>query len=146
MFPPGDCVITKKERPRRLRILVADDNVDQCTTLKLLLEAEGYEVRCVWDGTGALEVAPEFQPDACVLDLAMPGRSGFDVAAEIRTRYGDRRPYLIAMSGEYDTQQLAGRLKAVGFDKYFQKPAYVGDLYEVLRALTENPSGTEPHG
>ncbi|HYL23507.1 MAG TPA: response regulator [Burkholderiales bacterium] len=88
---------------RKLRILVVDDNPDSVTTLSAVLRDEGHEVRSAYDGEQALAVAREFQPEAVLLDIAMPGGvSGWEVARQIRKASGDAsRPFIIAISAKY---------------------------------------------
>jgi two-component system CheB/CheR fusion protein len=67
------------------------------------LRDEGHEVRAAYDGAQALAVAREFQPEAVLLDIAMPGGlSGWEVARQIRKASGDaHRPFIIAISAKY---------------------------------------------
>ena len=85
---------------RSLRIVVADDNFDSLATLKAILQDEGHEVLGVANGRSALEAVRHFDPDAVILDIAMPDLSGWEVAREIRDASGrSDRPLLIAISG-----------------------------------------------
>ena len=65
---------------RPARVLVVDDNHDTAETLGFLLAHAGYEVQNRFDGKSALVAAEEFEPDACVLDINMPGMSGYELA------------------------------------------------------------------
>src|SRR5436190_11565401 len=64
------------EKP--MRVLVVDDNRDAAITLGMLLTACGYTVQTSFDGQDALAAAEQFQPDACVLDINMPGMDGYE--------------------------------------------------------------------
>src|SRR5881394_1965981 len=86
--------------PRALRVLVADDERDTVITLTALLREEGYEVRQAFNGRDAVAAILEFDPDVAILDIAMPGMTGWDVARTVRRNNGDK-PLLIAMSGQY---------------------------------------------
>jgi CheY-like chemotaxis protein len=118
-----------------LRVLVLDDNPDTVDTLATLLETEGHVVQRSYSGKDALPAARLFRPDVIIVDLAVPGMSGFAVAQAIRHSFTDiRRPLLIAISGiwkDAPDQQIAHQ---VGFDHYLPKPC---DPREVLRLLGE---------
>ncbi len=119
--------------PRPLRIIVADDESDSVTTLKLLLNDEGHDVIGLSKGAAVLPAVAQFDPDVVLLDIAMPDRSGYEVAKEIRARYGDARPLLIAISGRY--KQVSDRMlgQIVGFDHYLTKPYEPSSLLKLLR-------------
>ena len=117
---------------RALRVLLADDDRDAVLTLAAILRSEGDEVATVLRGDEVLEVCRLFRPDVVVVDIIMPGMSGYAVAREIRERHGGRGPLLIAVSGVYTKrpEQLLG--EAVGFDHYLTKPC---DPQEIVRLL-----------
>ena len=122
--------------PRALRILVADDERDTVLTLVMLLRDEGHEVRGVHSGRQALAVAPEFEPDVMLLDIALPDLSGWEVARQIRNRTGDKGPMLIGISGEY--RQGSDRIlsEIIGFNHYLVKPYEPNALLALLHPLT----------
>ena len=122
--------------PRRVRVLVVDDERDTVVTLMALLAEEGYQVRGVYKGRDALDATRDFDPDAVVLDLAMPDLSGWEVARMIRRKYGDERPVLIAISGRYKqaADKLLGQL--AGFNHHMDKPYDARRLLALLAALT----------
>lgn len=66
------------------RILLVDDDVRLSRVLKTGLEACGYEVRAENEAARALQVVRAFKPDLIVLDIAMPGKDGGEVAQELR--------------------------------------------------------------
>lgn len=69
---------------RKLRVLVVDDNTDAAAALSLLVECWGYDVRLAYDGDQAVRVAAGYCPDAVLLDIGLPGMSGYDVASKLR--------------------------------------------------------------
>ena len=111
------------DRDPKLRVLVADDHPDICTTMSALLEAEGYAVHCVRDGGAAVIAVREFRPHVCILDIGLPGQTGYSVAGQLRLMYGSRRPLLIAMSGQWVNPSEKLVAESVGFDHFMQKPA-----------------------
>jgi DNA-binding response OmpR family regulator len=122
---------------RPLRIVVADDDHDTANTLTALLCGEGHEVRAMYDGHHVPEVVRDFGPDAVLLDIGMPGISGYEVARELRKQYGSATPMLIAVTGwTKGWQQRLGQL--YGFDHYVQKPYDSQQLLNLLKPLSEN--------
>ena len=114
------------------RILIADDNTDALLTLEILLDSEGFAVRGVSKGSDVLPAMREFHPHAVVLDIKMPGLSGFEVARRIQARYGEARPRLIALSGHYRKEPDRLLSQAVGFDHHLAKPYDFQALLQVL--------------
>jgi DNA-binding response OmpR family regulator len=117
----------------KLRILVVDDERDTVSTLTMLLEDEGYDVRGLYRGSEVLQAVAEFDPHVVLLDIAMPDKSGYEVAKEIRRRYGEIKPRLIAISGRY--KQASDRMLAeiVGFDHHVAKPYEPNALLGLLK-------------
>ena len=117
----------------QLRVLVADDERDTVLTLTELLRDEGHEVRSVHEAPDVMAAVNAFDPDVVFLDIAMPQISGWELAREIRERYGARRPLLIAVSGVY--KQVEDRIlgKLAGFNYYVAKPYDPGILTLLLR-------------
>lgn len=114
--------------PRRLRILVADDDPDSVATLTTLFEIEGHEVRGVLRSADVLGAENEFRPDAAILDLHMPDIRGYDLARWLRSRYGRRCPALIAVSGVYTRESDRQLFLLSGFDHFVAKPYDLGEL------------------
>jgi DNA-binding response OmpR family regulator len=118
---------------RALRVLVADDERDTVLTLTELLREEGHEAHGVYAGTDVMPAIREFDPDVVLLDIAMPGMSGWDVARKVRDVCGRERPLLIAISGVYkqSADQILGKL--AGFNYYLAKPYDPSVLMTLLR-------------
>lgn len=121
-----------------LRILIADDDHDAVLTLMTILRHEGYETRGVYKGNDVLRMVEEFTPDAVLLDITMPGMSGYDVARELRQRFGETGIVLVAVTA---WKQPSDKLlaKIVGFDYHFSKPFDPQALIEVLSTVKPKP-------
>jgi CheY-like chemotaxis protein len=119
-----------------MRVLLADDDRDGASTLAVLLQLEGYEVRTVHGGQEALDAAREFKPHVVLLDIGMPKITGYEVARRLRQRYGDDCPVLIALTA---WKQASDRILAslAGFDQHVAKPY---DPSELIRLLAKLPS------
>ena len=121
------------QAPRRLRILIADDERDSVLMLTELLRDEGHEMRAVYHGADVAAAVADFDPDVVLLDIVLPRASGWEVARTIRARHGEKRPLLIALSGVYKktSDQLLGQL--AGFNHYLVKPYDPAQLLALLR-------------
>jgi CheY-like chemotaxis protein len=112
------------------RILIADDNSDAAQSLAILLGLEGHDVRVTNDGHATLNAFQDFNPDVAVLDIGMPGMTGYELAAQIRALSGPSI-VLIAVTG-WGQDKDKERARAAGFDHHFTKPVEPEDLMAVL--------------
>jgi signal transduction histidine kinase len=92
----------------RARVLVADDNVDAAETLALVLRFAGYEVHIAHSGKAALELGAQLRPEALILDIGMPGLTGYETARLIRAEAWGRNAVLTNL-----TLYLMDRAKGV---------------------------------
>ena len=121
-----------RHHPRR--VLVIDDNRDAANSMVALLQAAGHEVREAHDGQTGLALAFDFEPEVVLLDLGMPGMSGFDVARELRGRTAQPAPRIIAVTGW--GQESDRRLtREAGFDFHLTKPVNHTEL-DVLLSMS----------
>lgn len=113
------------------RILVVDDSVDTALSMAKLLRLAGHEVETAHDGHTAIEVASSFRPEVLLLDLGLPGLSGYEVAAALRRAECCDRSTFIAASGYGQTQDRE-RSRAAGFDYHLAKPIDLDSLRELI--------------
>jgi two-component system, OmpR family, response regulator len=113
------------------RVLVVDDNKDAAFSLGLVLEAAGFQVETCLDGETALDVADRFSPDACLLDINMPGMDGYELARQLVEKSPDNPPLLASVTGFDDYLHMRQAADA-GFNLHFTKPADPGDVVEQL--------------
>ncbi|MDR7324806.1 MULTISPECIES: response regulator transcription factor [Catenuloplanes] len=109
------------------RVLVADDDANVRQLLSMTLRAAGFEVVTAPDGARAVRAAATTHPDVVVLDMAMPGRSGFDVADEMRA--SDPPPAVLFLTARPDPDQRLGEAA------FLAKPFALADLVARVRAL-----------
>lgn len=122
--PNEDVVLWRTFRPAMVdhrRVLVVDDYRDAAEALQLLLNADGFECRATSDPLEACSIAGEWQPFAVMLDIAMPGIDGLELARRLRADSATAHMVLIACSG-YASSQDRGRAKEAGFDAHCAKP------------------------
>lgn len=122
------------------RVLVVDDNQDSATSMTVLLTAAGFDAEACFDGPSALASAEKVRPDACLLDINMPGMDGYELARRIRDRYPDRPPVFATMTAYGDIGHLERAVDA-GFDLQFTKPV---DPAAVAEQLDESVHRAEP--
>ena len=124
----------KQVSPRR--ILVADDNRDAAESLAMLLRLSKNEVRIAYDGLTALEIANVFHPDVVLLDLGMPGMSGYDVARRIRRTPDLNGVLLVAQTGwgQDGDRRLSSE---AGFDAHLVKPVDFDAVQQLIATLSD---------
>lgn len=113
------------------RILVVDDNSDAADLLALMLEAAGYQTTSVADGPTAIEAAERLTPQIVILDIGLPGMSGYEVAERLRQDARLDGTSLIALTG-WGTPEDQRKALAAGFDVHLTKPVAAEDLHAAL--------------
>jgi signal transduction histidine kinase/ActR/RegA family two-component response regulator len=128
---------TVQDPVRHLSLMLVDDNVDAATTLGLLLESGGHQVTVVHTPADALVRAAQTHYDAFLLDIGLPGMSGYELARRLRQLPGARHATLVAITGYGQQSDQASALGA-GFDHYFVKPVEPVGLFAVLAGVAES--------
>ncbi len=114
-----------KATTHQRRVVIVEDNDDAREAVKLMLEVGGHEVIAQMDGDMGLHTILEEHPDLALVDIGLPGRSGYEVARAAREAgFGG---WLIALSG-YGQQQDVQRALDNGFDFHMVKPVDQGLL------------------
>ena len=126
--------LPNRKKTRSLRIIVADDNRDAALSLAVVLRDEGHEVLEVYRGDSVLPLTATFRPEVLILDIGMPGLTGFEIAHALRQSLGPACPTLIAVTAW--NQPAARELgKLSGFRHYLTKPASTDELLKILASL-----------
>ena len=125
------------------RILVIEDERDLALGIRANLEVEGYEVIVANTGEEALDHARTCAPDLILLDLMLPGISGYDVLAEVRKRDATVPVLILSARGE-EVDKVRGF--RTGADDYLTKPFGVMELIVRIEALLRRraPASTTP--
>lgn len=117
------------------RILVVDDNVDQAHGLALVLRLAGHEVREAHDAEGAVRAVAGFRPEVALLDIGLPGQSGYQLAQRLRAMPELAGLLLIAQTG-WGSAEDRERSREAGFDHHLAKPIDLETLEGLLRRRT----------
>jgi DNA-binding NarL/FixJ family response regulator len=124
-------------------ILVVDGDPAAGQEIADLLDGVGFDARTETSGEDALGIASERRPQAVLLEVRLPGVSGYEVLRELRRRYGETLP-IIFVSGErveaFD--RVAGLL--LGADDYVVKPFAPDELIARVRRLVFRPGSDDP--
>lgn len=111
----------------RARLLVVDDEVDLCKSLKYALMASGYDVQTADCGDRAVQVLDEFRPDLVLLDVMLPDMSGLDICRRIHQMPASTRAVVMILSARVDEADRVAGFEA-GADDYVVKPFNVREL------------------
>ncbi len=126
-------------------ILIADDEIGIHESLRLYLTRDGYEVYSVFKGTDVMEAFTRIRPDLVILDIMMPGRTGTEICAEIRSQ--SMTPVIILTAKGEEVDRLLGF--ALGADDYIVKPfsprEIVSRIQVIFRRLNQMTTAPE-HG
>jgi DNA-binding response OmpR family regulator len=114
------------------RILLLDDDAKMVELVMGILVDDGYEVFGATTAATALEQVDAFAPDVVVLDQVMPGRTGLDVATEIRERLPDQP--IVIFSSLFDLR-LSKEVRRLGF-RYVEKADGIDALERAIRDVT----------
>jgi DNA-binding NarL/FixJ family response regulator len=123
----------------QIRVLIADDHAVVREGIQSVLHAgEGFTVvAAASNGDEALALATEHCPDVVVLDISMPGRTGLEIAAEIRQTLPDTRVLMLSI---HDHAEYVMESVRAGADGYLRKDAAPGELREAVRAVYRGDS------
>lgn len=114
------------------RILVVEDDVTIRSGLRVTLELEGFVVEEASDGIEAMRILPDFSPDVVILDLMLPGKSGFDICRDIRSFKPD--VFILMLTARTDEASKVAGL-TLGADDYVTKPFSLAELIARVRTL-----------
>jgi CheY-like chemotaxis protein len=120
-----------------LRILVIDDDRDTAETTALLLRAFGHDVLIALDGYQAIEIARRHRPEYVLLDLALPGLDGYQVAARLRRELAG--PLVIIAITGYGREEDRQLSRQAGIDHHLLKPTDLTALLSLLPSCRAAP-------
>ena len=121
------------------KLLLVDDNRDAADAMASLLSLVGYLVRVAYHPNEALALMSEFRPDAVLLDIGLPGMSGYELAGILRCAPHHFAGLMIAITGYGEPGDIAQALRS-GFDAHLTKPVPSQVLLELLASRLNRPS------
>jgi PAS domain S-box-containing protein len=127
-MPEAPCTTT------RMRVLVVDDQHDVADSIAMLIEHVGHESRAVYDGTTALSIARHARPHLMLVDVGMPGMTGYELASHVRADASLTGVMLVALTG-YGRPEDRARALESGFDAHLTKPLTELRLRQMLASV-----------
>jgi PAS domain S-box-containing protein len=119
--------------PKR-RILVVDDNVDSASSMAMMLELLGNEVRTAHDGLEAVALAEELCPHVVLMDVGMPKLNGYEATRQIREQPWGHETAIVALTG-WGQEIDRAKSQEAGCSGHLVKPVDLADLQKLLDEL-----------
>ena len=117
------------------RVLLVDDDGDILTSMQAAFEPTGAVVETANNGNKAVELAETSQPDLVILDMMLPGRSGFLVLEKIKAKKPrNSKPYVIMITGNQGARHKM-YAESLGVSEYFTKPVKMDKLISTAERL-----------
>ncbi|QDV16962.1 Response regulator PleD [Gimesia panareensis] len=116
------------------KILIADDNHQNCELLDAYLLDEGYETFMAYDGKETLEKVTEIEPDLILLDIMMPKLSGYEVCAQLKQSEETRDIPILVITALSEMGDIEKSVQA-GCDDFLTKPVNRIELTTRVRSL-----------
>jgi DNA-binding response OmpR family regulator len=115
-------------------VLIADDEANIVVSLEFLMKREGHRVSVARDGDAALAAIRELRPDLVLLDVMMPGKTGFEVCQAVRGDESLAGVKILMLSAKGRETDLA-KGQALGADAYMTKPFSTRELADKVKEL-----------
>ena len=125
----------------RKKVLIVDDEPNIVTSLEYLMNKSGYEVKIARNGDEALALVESFLPDAVLLDVMMPRKSGYEVCQTMRERMDWRHIKIVMLSAKGREAEVSKGI-SLGADAYVTKPFSNQELIAKIGGLLED--GAKP--
>lgn len=116
------------------RVLIVDDDQDVLESMDAAFQAEGALTRAVADGNAAVDICQDDPPDLVILDMMLPGRSGFLALEKIKGR--EDSPMVVMVTANEGKRHQA-YAESLGVDEYLLKPVPLGTLLDTAAKLLQ---------
>ncbi|MCR9148031.1 MAG: response regulator [Rhodobacteraceae bacterium] len=115
-------------------VLLIEDEQNIIEAVSFILSRDGWEVKIHANGHDAMDAVRARAPDVVILDVMLPGKSGFDILSEIRAdaRFADLPVLMLSARGQARDLEMARR---AGADRYMTKPFSNAEVLDAVRAL-----------
>ena len=130
---PDENAVSEKKKDGRKRILLVDDDREIVESMKIALEAAGYQILIARDGNQGLAMAEREDPDLVILDMMMPKRSGFLVLEKLRR--SRPIPLRVIMITANEGSRHKAYAEMLGVDDYVRKPFAMDRLLDSVGRL-----------
>ena len=124
--------------PAAAKVVIVDDDEHIRELASLYLQKEGFEVSCAVDGASAVKQIQRTSPNLVVLDLMLPGMSGYDVCKQVRLE--SNVPIIMLTARDEDVDKIVGL--ELGADDYLTKPFNPRELVARVKAILRRADGT----
>ena len=119
--------------------MVVEDNLDEAKLIKMVLEGEGYEAVCAFNGKEALEKLESEKPSLIVLDVMMPEMDGFSFCSKVRSSPEHENIPVIMLTGVakriHETKYPMNGIMRAEADEYLEKPIKTENLLQTIAKL-----------
>jgi len=121
------------------RVVLVEDELNIAEAIRFLLSREGWRVETLANGASALEVIRKAMPDLVMLDVMLPGRSGFEILQDLRADPDlEALPVLMLTArGQSRDREMAER---AGVSRFMTKPFSNAEMLDAVRELTRGGS------
>jgi putative two-component system response regulator len=131
---PSTRVLEVPTRRRAQRILIVDDNPDNIILTRELLASRGYDVQSVTSSEEAQQAIQKQQPDLVLLDIILPGKSGYELCRELKEDPFTRLIPIVMITGLTDREDKIRGIEA-GADDFLNKPIFPEELFARVNSL-----------
>jgi DNA-binding response OmpR family regulator len=116
-------------------VVLVEDEVNIAEAIRFLLSNEGWRVQTIANGTSAVEVIRNAAPDLVMLDVMLPGKSGFEILEELRAdpAFADLPILMLTARGQSRDREMAEK---AGVSRFMTKPFSNTEMLEAVRALS----------
>lgn len=117
-------------------VVLVEDEINIAEAIRFLLSQEGWRVETLANGAAAVDVIRKVMPDLVMLDVMLPGKSGFEILHELRadTAFDDMPILMLTARGQSRDREMAER---AGVSKFMTKPFSNAEMLDAVRALTQ---------
>ena len=121
-------------------ILYVEDNLENQTLVRRVLESEGYKIIIAEDGLSGIHMAQQYEPDLILMDINLPGMDGYAAARRIKSIDKLRAVPIVALTANV-LHGARERVLAAGCNGYLQKPIDIDVLLDRVKEFLQDPSG-----